>query len=164
MIKEIHDIQTSPSPDPSFADWKPKLIYEPIPDRCLPETLDDLIRVLPSLHVFSPNHEEAARFFGIPGSEVKEREQIEKVAERFLELARTNGGGKDLNVVIRSGELGAFVCRAEDYSEEGGVRGRWSEAYYAYGKSDKVVDVTGAGNAFLVSLELNLRASESDCS
>lgn len=55
----------------------PKLIYEPIPDSCLFENLQDCLKVLPRLAVFSPNHEEAAQLLGLG-------EQWEKALQQAL--------------------------------------------------------------------------------
>lgn len=97
--------------------------------------------------MFSPNHEEAAGFFGIDGegAEFKARGKkgIEDVARRFR-----NETGAKCEIVIRSGAMGAFVLPASGGSE-GGI---WSEAYFEeHEAKEKVNDVTGAGNAFLVS-------------
>lgn len=126
---------------PSFS---PSLVYEPIPDRCTPDELPALREVLPLVRVFSPNHEEAAAFFGLGPEEVArgERGGIEDTARRFLDL-----GAADV-VLIRSGPLGAYAVRRGQ--EENGV---WVPAYHSYADgraTGKVVDVTGAGNSFLV--------------
>lgn len=126
---------------PSFS---PSLVYEPIPDRCTPDELPALREVLPLVRVFSPNHEEAAAFFGLGPEEVArgERGGIEDTARRFLDL-----GAADV-VLIRSGPLGAYAVRKGQ--EENGV---WVPAYHSYADgraTGKVVDVTGAGNSFLV--------------
>lgn len=134
--------------------WSPSLIYEPIPSACLPSELDPLRTLLPHLTVFSPNHEEAAGFFDISPAEINAqgRDGVQKLARRFLE---EGAGGA---VVIRSGPLGAFAI---SQGEEEGV---WVDAWYQYG-DDKVKDVTGAGNSFLVSsfclgVSLRLAADE----
>lgn len=123
--------------------WSPSLAYEPIPDRCVPAELDALRRILPHLAVFSPNHEEAWAFFDVGVEEVAKRgrEGIEEVARKFVE----EGAGGD--VVIRSGALGAFVTR------KGREKGVWVPAYHT--SADKVVDVTGAGNSFMVRTTLS---------
>ncbi|GAA5893646.1 Mak32p [Sporobolomyces salmoneus] len=130
--------------------WRPSLVYEPIPDRCIPEELDSLRKILPNVEIFSPNHEEAASFFGISPSQVKERGKtgVEQIARRFLD-----DGAKDL-VIIRSGAWGAFTVRR---GEEG--KGFWTDAYYPYDDAEaqkKVKDVTGAGNSFLGGLMAGL--------
>ncbi|GAA5978112.1 hypothetical protein JCM5350_007399 [Sporobolomyces pararoseus] len=131
----------------SSAIWRPSLVYEPIPDRCIPEELPALREILPHIEIFSPNHEEAASFYGISPAQVLERgkEGIEEIAKRFLK----EEGAKDL-VIIRSGAWGAFTVRKG--KEENGF---WTEAYYPYDDTEaqkRVKDVTGAGNSFLGGL------------
>ncbi|GAA6000030.1 hypothetical protein JCM10207_006020 [Rhodosporidiobolus poonsookiae] len=128
--------------------WRPKLVYEPIPDRCTPEELPSLREILPHVEVFSPNHVEAWAFNGVGPDEVERRgkEGIEEVARRFFDEGALGA------VVIRSGPLGAYAIRR---GEEKGV---WVPAYHAYGEEGKgkVVDVTGAGNSFLGGLMAGL--------
>ncbi|KAM0791334.1 hypothetical protein ACM66B_005804 [Microbotryomycetes sp. NB124-2] len=132
------------------AAWRPHLCYEPIPFRCVPEELDSLCKVLPHVKVFSPNHEEAAAFFGISTEKVKQdgKEGIERVARKLVEL-----GAQDM-VVIRSGALGAFALR------RGSDGGTWIPAFHT--DSEKVVDVTGAGNSFLGGLMAGLVKDSQD--
>jgi len=126
------------------SNWRPSLVYEPIPDRCVPEELESLRQVLPFISVFSPNHEEAWSFYGVKPDEVERRgkDGIEEVAMRFFEKEGANG-----IVVIRSGAWGAYCLK------KGAERGFWVSAYYPYDDAQaqkNVVDVTGAGNSFLV--------------
>lgn len=137
-----HQLRPEQNPAP---EWQPRLVYEPIPDRCRPDEMDALRDVLPDIAVFSPNHEEAWAFFGVDAAEANARGRagVEEVARRFLDA-----GAADV-VIIRSGPLGAFAIR------RGEKEGFWVPAYHSYedGRSTgKVVDVTGAGNSFLVSL------------
>lgn len=125
-------------------EWQPALVYEPIPDRCIPEELDALRAILPRIDVFSPNHEEAAAFFGLATAEVEARGKggVEQVAKRFLDE-----GARDI-VVIRAGAWGAYTIQR---GKEG--QAFWTSAYYPYDDEEaqkKVKDVTGAGNSFLV--------------
>ncbi|GAA6028422.1 hypothetical protein JCM8097_007023 [Rhodosporidiobolus ruineniae] len=125
--------------------WQPGLVYEPIPDRCVPEEMDSLRQILPHCAVFSPNHEEAWAFFGVSAAEAIRRGKagIEAVAQRFFD---EGAGGA---VVIRSGPLGAYAAKK---GEEQGV---WVPAYHSYEDgtaTGKVQDVTGAGNSFLGGL------------
>lgn len=117
--------------------WSPDLIYEPIPDRCIPSELPSLRKLFALLgpkSVFSPNHEEAWAFFGVDPRECASREKngIEDVAQKFF------AEGADTIIVIRSGAMGAYVKRR-------GEEGVWVEAYHR--TTDKVVDVTGAGTS-----------------
>ncbi|GAA5883903.1 hypothetical protein JCM3774_003045 [Rhodotorula dairenensis] len=141
----------------STPEWQPRLVYEPIPDRCRPDEMGPLRKVLPSIAVFSPNHEEAWAFFGVSAADANARGRpgVEIVARKFLEE-----GAADL-VVIRSGPMGAYALRRSGGEEEevGDEVGFWVPAYHSYetGKSTgKVVDVTGAGNSFLGGLMAGL--------
>lgn len=111
--------------------WDPKIVYEPIPDYCLPSELENLKKVLGSVHVFSPNHEEAQAFFGAGEGN---KESIEQLCEAFVGF-----GAK--RVVIRSGSMGS--CGLE---KDGKLV--WVQPYTV--DQSKVVDPTGCGNAFLV--------------
>lgn len=149
--------QLEPERNPT-PEWQPRLVYEPIPDRCRPDELDALRLVLPSIAVFSPNHEEAWAFFGVSAAEANRRGRpgVEEVARKFLE----EQGAADL-VVIRSGPMGAYALRRGGEEEEDAAF--WVPAYHSYetGKSTgKVVDVTGAGNSFLVRRALSRHVRE----
>ncbi|KAH9844016.1 Ribokinase-like protein [Rhodofomes roseus] len=126
--------------------WNPITIYEPIPDRCIPEELQPLVDVLPSISVLSPNAEEAMSLLSIPGSPTKPL--IEQACRRFLEYGvGPQGEGA---VVIRSGALGAYVA-----TRAGGDD--WVPAYWSETEApERVVDVTGAGNSFLGGLGAGL--------
>lgn len=80
------------------------------------------------------------------------KEGIEEVARRFFQE------GAEGVVLIRSGALGAYAVK------KGEKRGIWVPAFHSYedGKSTgKVVDVTGAGNSFLVRLRFLLISNPS---
>jgi len=53
-------------------------------------------------------------------------------------------------VIIRSGALGAYMKKRD------GSAGCWVDAYWSDNKAHRVVDVTGAGNAFLGGLAAGL--------
>jgi len=115
--------------------WSPLSIYEPIPDRCIPEELPALRDVLPFISVLSPNSEEALRLLSLPLPPTKPL--IEQACNTFLDFGVGVGGAGW--VIIRSGELGAFIaCRSQP--------GRWIDPYWTI--DERVVDVTGAGNSF----------------
>ena len=125
-----------------------KLVYEPIPFGCLPEELPALRKVLPYIHILSPNHEEAGWFWKLQVEEEENKAaRIEDLAQRFLDE------GVQSNVVIRSGKLGAYVLQR-------GQAGRWITPYYRSG--EKVVDVTGCGNAFIGGMIAGLSLTDGD--
>lgn len=110
------------------------------------------------LTVFSPNHEEAGTFFGEAIEEQESEgkpQKIQELAQTFLDL------GLQRTCIIRSGKLGAYVKQAESYARDQKTSdGTWVPAYYQ--NSDRVVDVTGAGNAFLGGLMAGLYLEKED--
>ncbi|KAF7352957.1 Ribokinase-like protein [Mycena venus] len=131
--------------------WHPTVIYEPIPDRCVPEELDALVQVLPQINILSPNAEEAHGLLSFPLPPTKK--SIEQAALKFLELGvGTDGTG---SVIIRSGGMGACVA-------QNGQPTRWVPAFWTSKNEDKIVDVTGAGNSFLGGLAAGLLLEDGD--
>ncbi|KAF8524731.1 Ribokinase-like protein [Gautieria morchelliformis] len=130
--------------------WKPVTIYEPIPDRCIPQELPSLIKILPEIDVLSPNAEEALSLLG-KSEAPPTRESIQWACAQFLELG-ANAGGAGC-VIIRSGALGAYMGKL-------GEDGLWIDAFWQDRDQGKVVDVTGAGNAFLGGLSAGLSLTD----
>ncbi|KAL4734870.1 putative PfkB family kinase [Aspergillus similis] len=126
----------------SFGIPNPLIIWEPAPHSCKAENLQPCIEATRMVNVFSPNHLELARLFGEPLSTCfLVKEKIESMALRFL--STNNGVGPDGKgvVIVRAGEEGCLVCARH-------IPPTWLPPFYRYGH-DKVVDLTGAGNAFL---------------
>ncbi|KAG7097280.1 hypothetical protein E1B28_004645 [Marasmius oreades] len=136
ILTEVRDAQ----------DWKPIAIYEPIPDRCIPEELPALVAILPQISILSPNAEEALSLLSISLPPIPSI--IEQVADTFLKL-----GVKDA-VVIRSGSLGAYVLTHQR-------GGKWIPAFWGE-DAKEIVDVTGAGNSFLGGLGAGLHIADGD--
>ncbi|KAJ3555146.1 hypothetical protein NM688_g2740 [Phlebia brevispora] len=141
IMSEVHERES----------WTPTSIYEPIPDRCVPEELPALIKVLPFISILSPNADEAHALLSMPQPPTKA--SVEEACQRFLNLGvGPNGEGA---VVIRSGAMGAYVAtRAKG--------GQWVPAYWGAHEAHRVVDVTGAGNAFLGGLAAGLHFTRGD--
>ncbi|KDN37795.1 hypothetical protein RSAG8_09950, partial [Rhizoctonia solani AG-8 WAC10335] len=134
-------------------DWKPFTIYEPIPFRCVPEELPALREILHRIDILSPNAEEALGLLSIDKAGVDDPSVIEHAAAQFLSF----GIGKDASghVIIRCGAMGAYGATLE----AGIVKGWWTPAYWRSEDKGAVVDVTGAGNAFLGGLSAGLYLS-----
>ncbi|KAG8691794.1 hypothetical protein FRC11_009559 [Ceratobasidium sp. 423] len=150
-VQIIHDADTF-----GPKDWKPFTIYEPIPISCVPEELPALKDILHRIDILSPNAEEVLGLLSIDKAGVDDPSIIEFAAAQFLSF----GIGKDASgyVVIRCGAMGAYAATLE----AGIIKGWWTPAYWASADADAVVDVTGAGNAFLGGLSAGLYLSNGD--
>ncbi|KAK0666939.1 Ribokinase-like protein [Cercophora samala] len=120
---------------------KPLLAWEPAPASCRSSFRDEHLKAAKLAHIYSPNHTELLAVFHDveEPSLVFDRDTIQDIALQLLE----SGVGPDGQgaVVVRCEEHGSFAV-SKAYT------GRWFPAFYS-GNSSKVVDATGAGNAFL---------------
>ncbi|KAI9819760.1 MAG: hypothetical protein M1826_001069 [Phylliscum demangeonii] len=142
-------------------DAPPLVVWEPVPDRCVPEELDRCYGALRHVDVVSPNHHELAAFFGHgqidePAHGRVDRAAIEQLCRRWLD----HGIGPDGQgaVIVRAGHAGCYLA-TRDFSG-------WVPAYHqshpASGPhldgapQSQVVDPTGGGNAFMGGLAMGL--------
>ncbi|CAE6522159.1 unnamed protein product [Rhizoctonia solani] len=137
-------------------DWKPFTIYEPIPFRCVPEELPALKQILHRIDILSPNAEEALGLLSIDRSRADDPSIIEHAAAQFLSFGIGKAGSG--HAVIRCGAMGAYTATLE----AGVAKGWWTPAYWTPANAGAVVDVTGAGNAFLGGLSAGLYLSNGD--
>lgn len=125
---------------------RPMFIWEPVPDLCTPEELDNCRKALKYVDIISPNHGELGGFFGrgTDGPDRVDFRAIEELSSQWLE----SGIGPDGNggAVVRCGKDGCFVARR-------GER-KWMPAYHQ--SADRVIDPTGGGNSFLGGLAVGL--------
>ncbi|EGW34909.1 protein necessary for structural stability of L-A double-stranded RNA-containing particles [Spathaspora passalidarum NRRL Y-27907] len=105
-------------------------IYEPLPDDCKSENLDRLKRVLPKIHIFTPNLEEAGEL--LKSTNANYPDELAEEFNQWLQLP-------DSGTVIRCGKLGCHI-RTKD--------GRTYDLPAYHQNQDNVVDVTGGGNSF----------------
>ena len=131
----------------------PIVVWEPVPDLCVPAHREALFETLKLVDVVSPNHDELAGFFGdgpLPGGS-GEWATIEHLA--FLLLRSGVGSAGDGVVVVRAGKRGCLVASRQ----HGMVRlPAYYEASAGSGNHPKVVDPTGGGNAFVGGLGVGL--------
>ena len=123
---------------------RPIFVWEPVPDACGPEEYARLVEALQHVDVISPNHHELAALFSDKPQYSKIEDEEERMRQQCKEIHNEFKNRKKA-VVVRCGQRGCYV-RA----------GRKEFNVPAYhqplpdGKSmSKVVDPTGAGNAFL---------------
>jgi sugar/nucleoside kinase (ribokinase family) len=110
------------------------------------------IKKLRSHSSYSPNAEESLSLLSIPLPPTPSK--IEQAASTFLSYGLRKSGKE--GAIIRSGALGAYVLDAQG-------KGKWIEAYWKGEEvTENIVDVTGAGNAFLGGLSAGLKLSSGD--
>ncbi|KAK5118761.1 hypothetical protein LTR85_007967 [Meristemomyces frigidus] len=129
---------------------KPIIIWEPVPDLCTPEELDNTSEALQYVDVISPNHEELASLFLYTHTPGVDKAAVEKHAQHFLShgIGRSGKGA----IVVRAGKEGCYVAKDN-------VR-HWLPAYH--GDPTRVVDPTGGGNGFLGGLAVGLVRNPND--
>ncbi|WVR08771.1 hypothetical protein IAU60_005829 [Kwoniella sp. DSM 27419] len=143
LLKEIGSAKRNARADVRSKPWIPKLVFEPTPASCHAGQREWLERILPGLHVLSPNHEELLSLYSIPktdSSDPKLKSTVERLVRHLLYDVGIGEGGQGI-IVIRCAWLGACVG-----TRQGGLK--WCPAFFQRG-SDRVKDVTGAGNSFL---------------
>lgn len=125
----------------------PIIVWEPVPDLCTPEELENTKAALKCVDVLSPNHEELGALFSFEHAAGVAREAVEKHAG---ELVASGIGAKGEGViVVRSGKEGCYIARSG-----GDKSSHWLPAYHT--NQSKVVDPTGGGNGFLGGLAVGL--------
>ena len=123
---------------------RPVFLWEPVPDLCVPEQLENCYKALEHIDIISPNHAELCGFFSesphIEGSDKADRDAIDRCCRKLINAAYERM--QILKIVVRAGKDGCCVYL--------GNQSQWLPAYHA--DPEKVVDPTGGGNAFLGGL------------
>ncbi|KAK0251608.1 hypothetical protein LTR91_002471 [Friedmanniomyces endolithicus] len=124
---------------------QPVIIWEPVPDLCVPSELPNTLQAMQHVQVISPNHEELGSLFSQthPAAGV-DRALVENHAHRLLDSGI--GPNSQGAVVVRAGKEGCYIASHR--------LARWLPAYHQ--DSRKVVDPTGGGNGFLGGLAVGL--------
>ena len=131
----------------------PIIVWEPVPDLCTAEELENTKAALKCIDVLSPNHEELGALFSFEHKSGVDREAVEKHAK---ELVASGIGAKGEGVVVvRSGKIGCYIARAGSCQTS-----RWLPAYHT--DQNKVIDPTGGGNGFLGGLAVGLVRTDFD--
>lgn len=109
----------SADPDNDDGYTRPVIIWEPVPDRCVPDELLNCTNTLPLVDVCSPNHAELAGFMGDSGggTQAEEGEEGEEAGgvvaavERSCEQLLASMPLQSYALVVRAGREGCFVAR-----------------------------------------------------
>jgi sugar/nucleoside kinase (ribokinase family) len=115
------------------------IAWEPIPDCCQPEFLDETLGILKQVDILTPNAAECASFFG--EEEPSDRKGCERIALKFLGYMAKPAAG----IVLRCGHLGSMYAKSDK-------KVVWFPAYHHKTdnkETNKVIDPTGCGNTFV---------------
>lgn len=132
---------------------RPWIIWEPVPDLCIPSELENTYTALKHIDIISPNHEELAALFATTPYAAKSglgRAAIEQQSSQLLArgLGPTNSGA----VVVRAGKEGCFVASLD--------KRKWLPAFHQ--EASRVIDPTGGGNGFLGGFAVGLVRTPAD--
>ena len=129
---------------------KPLLVWEPAPPHCIAANRDAHLDACRIVDVFSPNHLELASLLDQQGQAEPrlDRAEVERYARCFRD-ARSARPERSPDLVVRAGELGCLITLEADET-------CWLPPFNDP-SSPKVVDPTGAGNAFLGALTIKLQ-------
>lgn len=125
-------------------------IWEPVPDLCVPDELQNTLEALKHVDVISPNHAELADFFSVNANTASgdvDKGVVEDCASQLLKHIPSSDSGRKVAVVVRSGKDGCYIATSQGQSE-------WLPAYH--NSAEKVVDPTGGGNGFLGGFAVGL--------
>lgn len=132
---------------------QPIIVWEPVPDMCTPDQLEETKNALSYIDVLSPNHEELGALFGVKHARGVDKQAVENNAG---ELAASGIGLQGQGViVVRSGKEGCYIARS---GSEGNTC--WMPAFHT--DQNKVIDPTGGGNGFLGGLSVGLVRTDFD--
>lgn len=92
---------------------RPLIVWEPVPDRCVPDELLNCTNTLPLVDVCSPNHAELAGFMGgsATAGDGDADADIAADVERHCEQLLASMPLQSYTLVVRAGALGCFIAR-----------------------------------------------------
>ncbi|KAK3688410.1 hypothetical protein B0T22DRAFT_459360 [Podospora appendiculata] len=90
---------------------RPLIIWEPVPDRCVPDELLNCTNALPLVDVCSPNHAELAGFMGSDGLDPDTGAISTAAVERSCEQLLASMPLQSYTLVVRAGEKGCYVAK-----------------------------------------------------
>ena len=139
---------------------RPIVVWEPKAHSCMPENMPAFVEAVQSVNIFSPNHIELARIVGRDVPPIIDESFFEDLCAPFFTSQKV-GFTTQGALIVRAGDQGCFV---KSHTEH-----KWLPAYYAPQdkvetnvRPSKVVDTTGAGNAFLGALTIGLLMGNND--
>lgn len=130
---------------------KPFFVWEPVPDSCTFSEMGGFLEALKYTDVMSPNLEELEELLQTTLTTQSGEPHVEKMNTHCRALL-TLSGGKALAIVVRMGKFGSQVIRQKtsvrvDAYHQPISACKTESARLAW--KDKIIDPTGAGNAFM---------------
>ncbi|KAJ3259360.1 hypothetical protein HDU77_001896 [Chytriomyces hyalinus] len=122
----------------------PLIFWEPSPNCCVPSEYENFEKALDHVAVVSPNHQELSTLLGLPPSTESEI-NLQLLTQKIHPLTTRT------TFIIRAGSRGCIVI-PKRVSQSDALRVFHVPAYWTLADAGKVVDVTGAGNAFMGGL------------
>ena len=129
----------------------PIFVWEPVPDMCIPSELPKVLEAMKYVDVLSPNQKELAALFGESKPDAFMACELDVLERQCNELLTKGFGKKPSAVIVRRGERGCYIASNNRHT--------WFPAYHRPRDevpvkdrpkwTNKVVDPTGGGNAFL---------------
>ncbi|KAK3294692.1 Ribokinase-like protein [Chaetomium fimeti] len=105
-------LASPPAHDPHGEAYaRPLVVWEPVPDRCVPGELLACTNTLPLVDVCSPNHAELAGFMGGDGLDPATGAVSPAAVERACEQLLASMPLQSYTLVVRAGVCGCFVAR-----------------------------------------------------
>ena len=128
---------------------RPQFVWEPVPDRCVPDQLPALLSACTYVDVVSPNHHELSSLLSSSAPSLASIEsQALHLVSHSLGPRNSSHHDKGPTVVVRAGELGCLIASPHVPSSI------WLPSFHV--DQARVTDPTGAGNAFLGGLAVGL--------
>ncbi|KAL2153360.1 hypothetical protein VTH82DRAFT_4515 [Thermothelomyces myriococcoides] len=101
-----------PPHDPNGEGYtRPLIVWEPVPDLCVPSELLNCTNTLPMVDVCSPNHAELAGFLGGDGLDPDTGAVSTAAVESACEQLLASMPLQSYTLVVRAGDKGCFVAR-----------------------------------------------------
>ena len=125
---------------------RPKFVWEPIPDLCLPSELDSFWEAAKLVDIVSPNEEELAGYFGCRYMTDRKAKSKFTIVEEVMNHGI--GPGANGSLIVRMGKRGCTIFTP--------ARSMHMRPYFLPADdgttNENVVDPTGGGNTFLGAL------------
>ncbi|SPO02623.1 related to carbohydrate kinase MAK32 protein [Cephalotrichum gorgonifer] len=109
IVADLTKLRKRLMPPEEYA--RPFIIWEPVPDKCVPDELLACTNTLPVVDICSPNHTELAGFMADDGLDPVTGEISTAAIERHCEQLLGSICLQSFTLVVRAAEKGCFIAR-----------------------------------------------------